>query len=93
MSDARRARSGHAILSGMKRIKQIIEALRVTSTSPALAISDAREAIMGGLSTNAPWTEQQRTLIDNILAAVIDFAEFDARAAAKTRSAHGSEAA
>lgn len=64
----------------MKRIKQIIEALRVLSRTPSKTIAAAVSSVMidatnRAIEGGAGATDEQRALIDNILAAVVVFAE------------------
>ena len=64
----------------MKRIKQIIEALRVLSRTPSKAIAQAVANVMidatnMAISGNAGASDEDRNLVSNILAAVVTVAE------------------
>ena len=61
----------------MKRIKQIIEALRVLSRTPSKAIAKAAAAVVSSARDehNAAVSEEEITLISNILAAIVEFSE------------------
>lgn len=61
---------------GMKRIKQIIEALKVLSRTPSAVINDAWEKIRNAVEPGAtPFTDEQMTLVDNIMSAVVGLAQ------------------
>lgn len=66
----------------MKRIKQIIEALRVLSRTPSKTIAHAAKEVMSAARAKAESegvdayaSDEDLTLIDNILAAVVDLAK------------------
>lgn len=63
-------------MPAMKRIKQIIEALRVLSHTPSAVINDAWEKVRNAVEPGATdFTEQQMTLVDNIMSAVVGVAQ------------------
>lgn len=63
-------------MHGMKRIKQIIEALKVLSRTPSAVINDAWEKIRSAVEPGAtPFTDEQLTLVDNIMSAVFGLAQ------------------
>ena len=66
-------------MHAMKRIKQIIEALKVLSHTPSKTIAAAITNVLADANSNTGTayvaSEQERTLVDNLLKAVVAIAE------------------